>query len=132
MVDALSLGSNARAALITRGLAEATRLALVLGGRMETLFGLAGAGDLILTATDNTSRNYAYGFALAAGKPPPSALAEGMHSAARLVKRAGQGGVELPIIEAVNRVVNGTGNIQSEIAQLLARPADSEWHSTGK
>lgn len=127
MLDALALGSNARAALITRGLAEATRLALALGGRRETLFGLAGAGDLLLTATDKKSRNYAYGLALAQGKPPAELLAEGVHTASRLVERANQAGVELPIIAAVDRVVNQGSSIADEIKALLARPADYEW-----
>ena len=127
MLDALALGSNARAALITRGLAEATRLALALGGQRETLFGLAGAGDLLLTATDHKSRNYAYGFALAQGKPPAKLLAEGVHTASRLIARASAVGVELPIIAAVDRVVNQNASIADEIKALLARPADHEW-----
>lgn len=127
MLDALELGSNARAALITRGLAEATRLALALGGRKETLFGLAGAGDLLLTATDKKSRNYAYGLALAQGKPPAELLAEGVHTASRLLGRANKHGVELPIIAAVDRVVNQGSSIADEIKALLARPVDYEW-----
>ena len=127
MLDALQLGSNSRAALITRGLAEATRLALALGGRMETMFGLAGAGDLILTATDTKSRNYSYGFALGRGETPAAVLAEGALTAAGLIQRAKQARVELPIIAAVDRVVNQQSSIADEIKALLARPAESEW-----
>ena len=127
IVGALGLGANARAALITRGLAEATRLALAVGGKRETLFGLAGIGDMLLSCTDSHSRNYAYGEALGRGAPPPSALAEGARTAASLAKRAEILGVEAPIIAAVARVVNAGADIESEIKNLLARPVDQEW-----
>ena len=127
IVGALGLGANARAALITRGLAEATRLALAVGGKRETLFGLAGIGDMLLSCTDAHSRNYAYGEALGRGAPPPSALAEGARTAASLAKRAEALGVDAPIIAAVARVVNDNADIESEIKNLLARPVDQEW-----
>ena len=127
IIGALGLGANARAALITRGLAEATRLALAVGGKRETLFGLAGIGDMLLSCTDAHSRNYAYGEALGRGVSPPSALAEGARTAASLAKRAEILGVEAPIIAAVDRVVNHGADIESEIKHLLARPVDQEW-----
>ena len=123
----LKLGDNARAALLTRGLAEATRLAVALGGRQETLFGLAGLGDMTLTCSGPHSRNFAYGLALGEGRVPDGKLAEGRHSCAVIARRAAQAGVEMPITEAVARVVAGEGDIMDEITQLMARPADSEW-----
>lgn len=124
---ALNLGDNARAALITRGLAETSRLALALGGRQETLFGLAGAGDMFLTCTDSHSRNYAFGVALGSGKPPSSDLAEGAKTVASLVARASSLGVETPITAAIDKVVNHHADITSEIKTLLSRPVDQEW-----
>ncbi|MCE2517873.1 MAG: NAD(P)H-dependent glycerol-3-phosphate dehydrogenase [Alphaproteobacteria bacterium] len=123
----LKLGDNARAALLTRGLAEAARLALALGGRQETLFGLAGLGDMTLTCSGPHSRNFAYGLALGEGRVPDGKLAEGRHSCAVIARRAALAGVEMPITEAVARVVAGDGDIMEEITQLMARPADSEW-----
>jgi len=124
---ALGLGDNARAALIVRGLAESTRLALALGGQQETLFGLAGVGDMILTCTDTHSRNYSYGVALGLGQAPGMALAEGARTAASVARRAEKMGVETPIISAINRVVNDGADIKTEIQALLARPVDQEW-----
>ena len=124
---ALQLGDNARAALITRGLAETSRLALALGGRKETLFGLAGAGDMFLTCTDSHSRNYSFGFALGSGTTPSSDLAEGTKTVSSIVARATALGVETPITAAIDRVVNHHADIKSEIKLLLARPVDQEW-----
>ena len=106
------LGENARAALITRGLAEMTRLALTLGARRETLMGLAGLGDLILTATSLTSRNTSFGHALAQGSDPARLLAqgrlsEGAYTAEAACRLGRSAGVELPIAEAVRAVVAG-------------------------
>lgn len=123
----LDLGDNARAALMTRGLAEATRLAVAMGGRQETLFGLAGLGDMTLTCSGPHSRNFAYGLALGRGEAPNSKLAEGRHSCAVIARRADQMGVEMPITQAVARVVAGETNILDEITSLMARPAESEW-----
>ena len=106
------LGENARAALIARGLAEMTRLALAQGARRETLMGLAGLGDLILTATSLTSRNTSFGHALAQGSDPARLLARGGSAKALTPPRpragsGGRAGVELPIAEAVRAVVAG-------------------------
>jgi len=109
--DGLGFGANARAALITRGLAELTRLGVALGGRPETFMGLAGAGDLILTCTDNTSRNRRVGLALGQGRNLEQALreigqeAEGVATAKVLHELAGQLGVDMPISEQVYRVI---------------------------
>jgi len=126
ITSALGLGDNARAALIVRGLAETTRLALALGGQQQTLFGLAGMGDMILTCTDTHSRNYSYGVALGSGQAPGIALAEGARTAASLARRAEMMRVETPIISAIHRVVNDGADIKLEIQALLARPVDQE------
>ena len=131
IIAGLELGDNARAALMTRGLAEATRLAVALGGRQETLFGLAGLGDMALTCSGPHSRNFAYGLALGQGIVPDGKLAEGRHSCAVIARRGEQAGVEMPITQAVARVVAGNADIADEISQLMARPVDTEWDKTG-
>jgi glycerol-3-phosphate dehydrogenase (NAD(P)+) len=121
------LGENARAALITRGLAELTRLALALGARRETLMGLAGLGDLLLTATSLTSRNTSFGFALARGGLSAELLAsgklsEGAYTAEAACRLGRSIGLELPIAEAVRAVVAGEQDVDTAIGALLARP----------
>ena len=121
------LGENARAALITRGLAELTRLALALGARRETLMGLAGLGDLLLTATSLTSRNTSFGYALAKGRRPDELmgggkLSEGAFTAEAACRLGDRVGVELPIAEAVRAVVAGEQAVDAAIDALLARP----------
>jgi len=123
----LGLGDNARAALLTRGLAEATRLAVAMGGRSETLFGLAGLGDMALTCSGSHSRNFAFGLALGQGKAPPGKLAEGQYSSVVIARRAAALGVDMPITMAVDRVVSGKAELAAEIKLLLARPAVMEW-----
>ena len=120
------LGENARAALVTRGLAEIRRLVIAEGGEAETVAGLAGLGDLMLSATSRTSRNYAYGTALGAGRPPPAALAEGVLTAEPALLRAERAGVELPIARAVADIVAGRTDIESAMKRLLARPPRRE------
>ena len=130
--DGLGLGNNARAALITRGLAEITRLGVALGGRAETFMGLAGAGDLILTATGDLSRNRQVGLALARGKRLADILgglghvAEGVHSARETLRRAAGAKVDMPITQAVCAVLDGRLAPQQAVAQLLARDAKEE------
>ena len=121
-----SLGDNARAGLITRGLAETTRFASQLGAQPATIMGLAGMGDLVLSCGNQHSRNMAYGFALGSGAAIINQLAEGRYSAARLVKRAKQAGITMPICEAVNMIVNHGADISQTIACLLARQAGTE------
>jgi glycerol-3-phosphate dehydrogenase (NAD(P)+) len=126
------LGENARAALITRGLAEVTRLALAKGGRAETLMGLAGIGDLILTATSLKSRNTSLGFDLGQGKPLASILAsrrsiaEGVTTAAAVGTLATSIGVDMPISFAVNRILKDASTIDDEVRGLLSRPLKHE------
>jgi glycerol-3-phosphate dehydrogenase (NAD(P)+) len=128
IVEGRGLGDNARAALITRGLAEMTRLALALGGRRETLMGLSGLGDLILTASSTQSRNYSLGFALGEGKSLGEILAgrhsvtEGVHTAGALMAMAAATGIEMPIAQAVDAVLNRGVDLDQAIAALLARP----------
>lgn len=122
------LGENARAAVITRGLAETCRLAEALGARRETLMGLSGLGDLMLTATSLTSRNTSFGHALGQGRSAADlmaqgqALAEGAWTASAACLLAARHGVELPIADAVRRVVAGETDLDSVVGELMARP----------
>ncbi|MCC7039392.1 MAG: NAD(P)-dependent glycerol-3-phosphate dehydrogenase [Burkholderiales bacterium] len=130
--DGLGYGHNARAALITRGLAETGRLLTALGGARETLMGLAGLGDLVLTCTGDLSRNRRVGLALAQGKALPQILAELGHvaegvSAARATRRlAAQCGVDMPICTVVDRVLHEALPVRDAVAQLLTREPRSE------
>jgi glycerol-3-phosphate dehydrogenase (NAD(P)+) len=130
--DGLSFGHNARAALITRGLAEATRLAAAMGGDSRTLMGLAGLGDLVLTCTGDLSRNRRVGLALARGEPLPSVLAalghvaEGVYAARAARALAQHHGVEMPIVEAVYRVLYEALPPRRAVEALLAREPKSE------
>ena len=124
------LGENARAALITRGLAELSRLTVALGGRAETVMGLSGLGDLILTCTGPSSRNLSLGFALGRGESLASILAgrravtEGVATAPALLARAR--GVEMPICAAVAALLSGGTTLPEAIGALLARPRRDE------
>jgi glycerol-3-phosphate dehydrogenase (NAD(P)+) len=130
--DGLGFGANARAALITRGLAELTRLGVALGGRPETFMGLTGAGDLILTCTDNTSRNRRVGLALGQGMKLPAILAElgqeaeGVKTARELYQLAKRRNVEMPITEQVYRVLNEDLPPQAAVEALLKREPRKE------
>ncbi len=130
--DGLGLGQNARAALVTRGLAELARLGVALGGRADTVMGLTGAGDLILTATGDLSRNRRVGLELALRKPLQVIIAElghvaeGVRSARATLARAGACGVEMPITAAVNAVLEGNLTPQQAVEALLARDPRGE------
>ncbi|MBM3359707.1 MAG: NAD(P)-dependent glycerol-3-phosphate dehydrogenase [Betaproteobacteria bacterium] len=131
--DGLGLGLNARAALITRGLAEMTRLGVALGGRAETFMGLAGAGDLILTCTGDLSRNRRVGLALARGTPLASVLegightAEGVYTARAVSRVAASRKVDMPITDAVCRVLDDPSAARSTVQELLAREQKTEY-----
>ncbi len=135
-VIGVGLGENARAALITRGLAELSRLAVALGGRAETVMGLSGLGDLLLTCTGAASRNYSLGVALGRGERLADVLAarssvtEGVATAPALVARAQASGsgadVEMPICAAVASLLSGRSTLAEAIASLLARPRRDE------
>jgi glycerol-3-phosphate dehydrogenase (NAD(P)+) len=130
--DGLGLGANARAALITRGLAEIARLGVAMGGSTETIFGLTGAGDLILTATGDLSRNRRVGLQLAQGVPLEKILqhlghvAEGVHSAKEVVRLAAAKKVEMPVSDAVNAVLQGKLTPKAAVEQLLSRDPKQE------
>jgi glycerol-3-phosphate dehydrogenase (NAD(P)+) len=132
IVDGLALGDNARAALITRGLAEMTRLGVAKGARAETFAGLSGLGDLVLTCGGAQSRNHALGVALGRGQFLEDALAgrrsvvEGVASAASVAALAARLGVEMPIVAAVDAVLHRGMAIAPMIEELLARPRRSE------
>jgi glycerol-3-phosphate dehydrogenase (NAD(P)+) len=130
--DGLGLGANARAALITRGLAEIARLGVAMGASTETIFGLTGAGDLILTATGDLSRNRRVGLQLAQGMPLKKILqdlghvAEGVHSAKEVTRLAAAKGVDMPVSDAVNAVLQGKLTPKAAVDQLLSRDAKQE------
>src|ERR1700730_2717385 len=125
IVTGRKLGDNARAALITRGLAEMVRLAVAKGGRAETLMGLSGLGDLTLTCTGLQSRNHSLGVALGEGKGlaeilgPRRSIAEGVASAAAVTKLAARLHVEMPIVAAVDAILNRGADIGATIEKLL-------------
>lgn len=132
IVDGMELGLNARAALITRGLAEMTRLGLALGARPQTFMGLSGLGDLVLTATGHLSRNRQVGLRLAQGQALPDILrdlghvAEGVYSAPTVLRRGQDLGLELPITEAVVDVLEGRATPAEGLARLMRREARAE------
>ena len=130
--DGLNLGASARAALITRGLAEITRLGVRLGGRFETFMGLAGAGDLLLTATSDLSRNRRVGLLLASGRPLPDILkelghvAEGVYAAREVLRLSQELGVDMPITAAVSALLAGTTSVHELVGGLLQRAPKQE------
>jgi glycerol-3-phosphate dehydrogenase (NAD(P)+) len=132
IVEGRGLGENARAALITRGLAEMTRLCLAKGGKAETMMGLAGLGDLALTCTGARSRNYALGVALGRGEKLAAALAgrrdvvEGVATAPAVLALAAKLGVEMPISTAVDAILHRGATIADAIEALLSRPFRAE------
>lgn len=132
LCDGLGLGLNARAALITRGLAEITRLGLALGARAETFMGLSGLGDLVLTATGDLSRNRQVGLLLAKGQTLAQAVqslghvAEGVYSARTVVQRAQLLGVQMPIAESVVALLDGQLEPQAAVLELMGRDPVSE------
>jgi glycerol-3-phosphate dehydrogenase (NAD(P)+) len=132
IADGLGFGANARAALITRGLAELTRLGLSLGGRAETFTGLAALGDLVLTCSDNQSRNRRFGLALADGFSVDEAAAkvgqvvEGLRNTREVMQLAQREGVEMPIAEQVHRVLFEQCAAREAVQSLLIREQKME------
>jgi len=132
IADGMGLGMNARAALVTRGLAEMTRLGTALGADAATFTGLSGLGDLVLTTTGELSRNRTVGVQLAAGRPVADILAElghvaeGVASAAMVQQRARALGVEMPIVDAVVQVLAGRLVPAQALQQLMRRDARAE------
>ncbi|MEP7139151.1 MAG: NAD(P)H-dependent glycerol-3-phosphate dehydrogenase [Caldimonas sp.] len=132
IADGMALGLNARAALVTRGLAEMTRLGVALGAQAATFMGLSGLGDLVLTTTGDLSRNRTVGLELARGRALGDVIAslghvaEGVRSAPMVLRRAGALGVEMPIVAAVVEVLEGRLAPAQALAQLMRREARSE------
>ncbi|MDH4274528.1 MAG: NAD(P)-dependent glycerol-3-phosphate dehydrogenase [Gammaproteobacteria bacterium] len=132
IADGLGFGANTRAALITRGLAEIQRLGVALGGQPKTFMGLAGLGDLVLTCTDNQSRNRRLGLALAAGRPVDQAIldlgqvAEGYPTAREVYALAQDVGIEMPIVEQVYQVLFHQRPPKEAVDTLLGRAARAE------
>jgi glycerol-3-phosphate dehydrogenase (NAD(P)+) len=136
--DGLGLGHNSIAGLITRGLAEMTRLAMACGGRAETMSGLAGLGDLVLTCTGGLSRNRSVGVELGRGRTLPEIIAgmhgmvaEGVYTTDAAVQLARKHGVEMPITEQMHAILNLDKSPRDAIQELMTRSAKSEVHLTG-
>ena len=133
LCDGLALGLNARAALITRGLAEMTRLGVALGARPDTFMGLSGLGDLVLTATGDLSRNRRVGMLLAQGQSLQQAVqslghvAEGVYSARTVAQRAALLGVDMPITRAAVALLDGQIRPEAAVALLMGRDPAQEW-----
>ncbi len=134
VVAGLELGHNSAAAIITRGIAEITRLALACGGRAETLAGLAGVGDLVLTCTGALSRNRSVGIELGRGRALPEILAglhgkvaEGVRTTDTALALAARARVSMPITEQVHAVLHGRCSASGAVQALLARPGTLEY-----
>ena len=132
VVMGAGLGENARAALITRGIVEIARLAAALGGRAETVTGLSGMGDLLLTCTGPSSRNFSLGFELGKGQSLPDILAnrtsvtEGVSTAPALLARAQRTGVEMPITQVVSELLAGNMTVSETVFSLMSRALKDE------
>jgi glycerol-3-phosphate dehydrogenase (NAD(P)+) len=132
IVDGLHLGESARAALLARSFAELRRFGEKLGAKPDTLMGLSGLGDLVLTATSGQSRNYNFGLQLGKGRhaadlsAPDEPLAEGAFTASALVLRARDERIELPVAETVARVIDGSLPLDAAVAKLMSRPLKPE------
>jgi glycerol-3-phosphate dehydrogenase (NAD(P)+) len=132
VVSGRGLGDNARAALITRGLAEMVRLGVAKGARAETFRGLSGLGDLVLTCSATQSRNYTLGLALGRGESPNTVLhgrrsvVEGMATAAAVTRLSARLAIEMPICEVVDALLHRGGSIDEMIDLLLRRPYRAE------
>jgi len=125
-------GDSARAALLTRGMSEMTRLALALGGKRETLMGMCGLGDLVLTATSMQSRNFSLGFALGEGKTleeimgSRTAVTEGVHTARAVMNLVRKLDIDLPIMTAIHGILHEGKQVDQVINDLLSRPFNDE------
>jgi glycerol-3-phosphate dehydrogenase (NAD(P)+) len=132
VVEGKGLGQNARAALISRGFAEMTRFGLALGAKRETLAGLSGLGDLVLTCSSTSSRNYSLGVGIGQGRRAAELMAnrrtvaEGAFTASVLARLAKDKGVDMPIVDAVDALVAGRAGVDEVLGALLSRPSKSE------
>ena len=132
VVEGRRLGQNARAALISRGFAEMARFGLARGARIETLGGLSGLGDLVLTCSSESSRNFSLGKGLGEGRAATELLAdrrtvaEGAFTAPVLQRAAAEAGIDMPIVAAVNALLSGEASVEQVLEQVLSRPLRSE------
>jgi len=132
VVEGKGLGQNARAALIGRGFAEMTRFGLACGAKRETLAGLSGLGDLVLTCSSASSRNYSLGKGIGEGRPSSELLAdrrtvaEGAFTAPVLARLARERGIDMPIVQAVDELIGGRSTVDQVLGALLSRPPRSE------
>lgn len=129
IVEGRGIGDSARAALISRGLAEMSRFVAAKGGKAETVRGLSGLGDLVLTATSHQSRNLRFGIALGEGDtvdPAHGTLVEGAYAASIAARLAQELGVDMPITDAVSAIIDGKLDIATAIGQLMTRPITTE------
>ena len=132
VVDGKGLGQNARAALIARGFAEMTRFGLANGARRETLVGLSGLGDLVLTCSSTSSRNFALGKGIGEGRSAVDLMsdrrtvAEGAFTAPVLARLANKMGIDMPVVAAVDKLLSGHANVDQVLQELLARPPRPE------
>ena len=132
IVDGKGLGQNARAALIGRGFAEMTRLGLAFGARRETLAGLSGLGDLVLTCSSTSSRNFSLGKGIGEGRAPAELLsdrrtvAEGAFTAPVLARIARERGIDMPIVQAVDALLTGGASVDAVLNEILSRPPKAE------
>ena len=133
IIDGMGFGDNTRAAMMTRGIAEMTRLGVALGARAETFAGLAGVGDMIVTCTSMHSRNFRCGRLIGQGMDPEEArksigmVVEGMFTAEAAVELADRVGVEMPITEAIYDVINGKLKVGDALEALMGRPRKAEY-----
>ncbi|MCH8616913.1 NAD(P)-dependent glycerol-3-phosphate dehydrogenase [Sphingomonas sp. SM33] len=134
VVDGKGLGQNARAALIARGFAEMTRFGLANGARRETLVGLSGMGDLVLTCSSTSSRNFSLGKGIGEGRSAAELMsdrktvAEGAFTAPVLARLAEQMGIEMPVVASVAKLLSGEANVDEVLQELLSRPPRAEAH----
>jgi glycerol-3-phosphate dehydrogenase (NAD(P)+) len=132
VVEGKGLGQNARAALIARGFAEMRRFGMALGARRETLAGLSGLGDLVLTCSSTSSRNYSLGLGIGQGRGgaalrgDPTTVAEGAFTAPVLARLARERGIDMPIVDAVDALIAGRANVDEVLEALLSRPPKTE------
>ena len=132
IVEGKELGQNARAALIARGFAEMTRFGLANGARRETLVGLSGLGDLVLTCSSTSSRNFSLGKGIGEGRSPAELMsdrrtvAEGAFTAPALARLARKKGIDMPVVAAVDKLLSGEANVDQVLQELLARPPRAE------
>jgi len=132
MVEGANLGENAKAALITRGMAEIVRLGKKMGARSETFLGLSGIGDLMLTANSRSSRNYSTGYALGRGQTideimrDKKTVSEGVPTTKAAVALAEKHGIDMPISSAINNIIDGKSDLKTTLKELMSRPFKKE------